>query len=54
MEPEIEKKFSCFVDNFILTGIVKLSLLRTGYLSSASNVLTSTPKIRHVNKGDFF
>ena len=25
-------------------GIVKLSLLRTGYLSSAANVLTSSPR----------
>ena len=44
----------CFWDHCIWTGIVKLSLLRTGYLSSASNVLTSTPKIWHVSKRDFF
>ena len=35
-------------------GIVKLSLLRTGYFSSAANVLRSSPKIWHVNKRDFF
>ena len=34
-------------------GIVKLSLLRTGYLSSAANVLTRSPKIRCVNKRVF-
>ena len=48
------KKVFCFWDNCIWTGIVKLSLLRTGYFSSAANVLTSSPKIFHVNKRDFF
>ena len=43
-----------FLDNYIWIGIVKLSLLRTGYFSSAANVLTSSPKIWHVNKRDFF
>ena len=43
-----------FWDNCIRTGIAKLSLLRTGYLSSASKLLTSSPKIWHVNKRDFF
>ena len=52
--PKTWENAFCFWDNCILTGIVKLSLLRTGYLSSASNVLTSTPKIWHVNKRDFF
>ena len=33
-------------------GIVKLFLLRTAYFSSAANVLTSSPKIFHVNKRD--
>ena len=53
MQPRIEKKFFCFWDICIWIGIVKLSLLRTGYLSSASNVLTSSPKIWHVNRRDF-
>ena len=44
----------CFSDNCIWTGIVKLSLWRTRYFSSAANVLTSSPKIWHVNKRDFF
>ena len=44
----------CFWDNCFWTSIVKLSLLRTGYLSSASNVLNCTPKIWYVNKRDFF
>ena len=32
---------------------LKLSLLGTGYFSWAANVLTSSPKIWHVNKRDF-
>ena len=48
-----EKVFS-FSDNSIRTGIVKFSLLKRGYFSSASNVLTSSTKILHVNKRDFF
>ena len=47
-------KVLCFWDNCIWIGIVKLSLLRTGYFSSAANVLRSSPKIWHVNKRDFF
>ena len=46
MQPKIEKK--CFVSE-----VIKVSLLRTGYLKSASNVLTSSHKIWHVNKRDF-
>ena len=48
-----EKKFF-FRDNGIWTGIVKLSLSRTGYFSSPANVLTSSPKTLHVNKRDVF
>ena len=48
------RKTFCFWDNCISIGIVKLSLLRRGYFSSAANVLTSSPKIWHVNKRDFF
>ena len=48
-----EKVFG-FWDNCIWIGIVQLSLIRTGFFSSAANVLTSSPKISHVNKGDFF
>ena len=48
---KLRKNF-CFWDNCICIGIVKLSLLTTGYFSSAANVLTSSPKIFHVNKGD--
>ena len=43
----------CFWDNCIWIGIVKLSLLRTGYFSLAANGLTSSTKILHVNKRDF-
>ena len=42
----------CFWDNYIRNGIVKLSLLRTWYFSSAANVLTSSTKIGHVRNGD--
>ena len=48
------EKVFCFWGNCIRIDIVKVSLLRTGYLKSASNVLTSSPKIWHVNKRDFF
>ena len=48
------EKVFCFRDNCIWIGIVKLSLLRTGYFSSAANVLTSSTKILHVNKREFF
>ena len=44
----------CFWDNGIWIGIVKLSLLRTGFFSSAANVLKSSPKILHVKDRDFF
>ena len=54
MQQKIKKQFFCFWDNCIWICIVKLSLLRTGYFSSATNVLTSSPKVLHVNKRDFF
>ena len=47
------KVFS-FWDNCIWIGIVKFSLLRTGYFSSAASVLTSSPKIFNVYKSNFF
>ena len=39
---------------FVRYGLVNISLLRTGYFSSAANVVTSSSKIWHVNKRDFF
>ena len=48
------QKVLCFWDNCIWIGIVKLSLLRTGYFSLAANVLTRSSKIWHFNKRDFF
>ena len=48
------EKIICFWDNCIWIDILKLSLLRTGYFSSAANVLTSSFKIFHVNTRDFF
>ena len=44
----------CFRDNCIWTGIVVLSVLRTGYFSTTAEVLTSNPKIFHANKWVFF
>ena len=48
------KRVFCFWEKYIWIGIVKLSPLRAGYFSSAANVLTSSPKILHVNKRHFF
>ena len=48
------EKVFCFWDNCIWISLSKLSLLSTGYFSSADNVLTSSPKIFHVSKRDFF
>ena len=53
-QQKIPKKFYFFWCNCIWIGFVKLSLLRKGYFSSAPNVLTSSPEIRHVNKRDVF
>ena len=46
-------KVFCFSDNCIWIGIVKLSLLKRGYFSLLGNLLTSSPKSRHVKKSDF-
>ena len=53
MQHKIEKKF--FLCEIITSQffIVKFSLVRTGYLLSAANVLTSSPKIWHVNQRIF-
>ena len=51
---KIFKKLFSFSDNYIWIGIVKLSLLRTGYFSSAANVLIRRPKIWHVKIKYFF
>ena len=48
------ENFFSFSDNSIRIGNVRLLLLRTGYFSSAANVLTSSPKICHVNQRNFF
>ena len=44
----------CYLGNCIWIFIVKLCHLRTGFFQSAANVLTSSPKIWHVNKRDLF
>ena len=48
------ENFFCFWQNCMWTATVKLSLLRTGYFSSATNVLATSPKIWDINKRDFF
>ena len=48
------EKLLCSWDNCIWICIVKLSLLRAGYFSSAAYMLTSSPEIWPVNKRDFF
>ena len=48
------RKFFSFLDNCTWIGIVNFSHLRTGYFSSAANVLTSSPKIFHLNKRELF
>ena len=53
MQQKIEKSFFFVSDNCIWIGIVKLFLLRTGFFSSATSVLTSSTEISHVNKRDF-
>ena len=51
-EKNWEKPFCCW-DNCIWIGIVKFSLLRKGYISSATNMLTSSLKFFHINKRYF-
>ena len=52
--PKKWEKVVCFWDNGIWIDVLKLSLFRTGYLSSAANVLTSGSNVWHVNKREFF
>ena len=52
--PENSEKVFCLWDNCIWIGIVKLSLWRTRNFLYAANVVTSSPKICHVNKRDSF
>ena len=47
------EKVFCFWDNCIWIGIVKFSLLRTGYFSLEANVLRRGPKNWYANKRDF-
>ena len=47
-------KVFCFWDNCIWIGIVKLSLLWTGYFSSTGNALTTSTKTWHVKNRDVF
>ena len=47
-------KVFCFWDNCIWMAIVKYSLLWTGYIWSAANVLRRGRKICNINKRDFF
>ena len=47
------EKVSCFWDNSIWIGCIKLSLLRREYLSAALKVLTNCLKILHSTKRNF-
>ena len=53
-EAKNREKVFYFSDNCIWIGIVKLSVLRTGYFSSIANLLTSSPKTWHVKERNFF
>ena len=46
------EKVICFWGNCISIDTAKICLLRTGYLSLAANVLTSSPQNWYVNKWD--
>ena len=48
------EKNTCFLDNCICIGSIKLSLLRTEDFPSARNVLTNSLKILHITKREFF
>ena len=54
MKKKTREKVFCFWDNCISTGIPKLTLLRTGYLSFAANILENSPKIWHISKRYIF
>ena len=54
MQKKNSKKVLCFWTNCMWIAILKFSLLKTGYFPSEANVLTSSPKISHVNKRGFF
>ena len=51
--PRNWEKVFCFWENCIWIGIVKLSLLRTWYISSAANVLTRSSEIWHMKNREF-
>ena len=52
-EGNIGEKVFSFWEKYIWIGIVKFSLFRTRSFSSVAGVVTSSPKIWHVNKRDF-
>ena len=54
MQKKFEKYIFFFSDNCIRRCCYKLSLFRREYLLSAVNVLTNSPKILRITKGDFF
>ena len=54
MQKKIDKNVFHLLDNCICIGCVEISLLKTGFLSLAVNMLTISPKILHITKRDFF
>ena len=52
IQPKKSEKAFSFLDNCIRIGCHKFSGLGKEYLSSAVNVLTSSPNISHITKRD--
>ena len=52
-EQNSENVFFFFLRNCIWIGIVKLSLLRTGYFSLAANTLANSRRIWHITNRSF-
>ena len=52
MQQQINKKLF-LLDSCISVGCVNLTRLRTEYLLLANNVLTNSPEILQIFKGDF-
>ena len=50
---EISEKIFSFLDNYIRVGYCKFFWLWREFLSSNVNVLTNSPKIKGIIKGDY-
>ena len=54
IEQKVQKKFFCFLDNYIWIGSGKFSKFGREYLSWTAIVLRNPPKISHISKTDIF